>query len=297
MVTLLHGGERRTKVAGNAVAGWQLGERQGTSVGEVAYGVFGEERPGVVLVHGTPSRSYIWREVASALTDRYTVYVYDLLGFGESERGEKVDVSIAAQGRALAELVEAWGLDEPRVAGHDIGGGIALRAHLIEGTSFECIALLDAVVLTPWGTQALRHVKEHLGTYQTMPRDVCEDYVVAHHKQATSRPMDEEAFEAYLSQWRGPVGQEAYLWKDEALLERDTEVLEPLLGSIEVPVQIVWGGEDGWVDPAQADRLHEAVPGSGLKKVVGAGHFVQEDAPSEVAEVLAGFFGGGERTS
>lgn len=278
-------------VTENVTARWRLAERQETSAGEVAYGVFGEGPP-AVLVHGTPSRSYIWREVVPGLIDRCAVYVYDLLGFGESERGEAVDVSIAAQGRALAELVEAWGLDEPRVAGHDIGGGIALRAHLIEGTSFECIALLDAVVLTLWGTRALRHIKEHLGAYRTMPHDVFEDYVAARLGQTTSRPMDEGTFEAYLSQWRGSAGQKAYLRKDEALLERDTAELEPLLDSIEVPVQIVWGEEDGWLDPVQADRLHRTIPGSRLKKVTGAGHFVQEDAPSEVMEVLASFFTG-----
>ncbi len=87
---------------------WRLGRRMETSGGEVAYEVFGEG-PAVVLVHGTPSRSYMWRDVVPALTDRFSVYVYDLLGFGESERGEGVDVSIAAQGRALAELVEVWG--------------------------------------------------------------------------------------------------------------------------------------------------------------------------------------------
>ena len=154
----------------------------------------------MVLVHGTPSRSYIWREVVPALAGQFAVYVYDLLGFGESERGENQDVSIAAQGRALAELVEAWGLERPAIAGHDIGGAIVLRAHLVEGVPFERISLLDAVILTPWGTAALRHVKEHLGAYRTMPSDVFEDYVAARLGQTTSRPIDEQAFEAYLSQ-------------------------------------------------------------------------------------------------
>ena len=48
---------------GNTFDGRLLDERQGTSFGEVAYGVFGEEGPPVVLVHGTPSRSHIWREI------------------------------------------------------------------------------------------------------------------------------------------------------------------------------------------------------------------------------------------
>jgi pimeloyl-ACP methyl ester carboxylesterase len=274
---------------GNGIDGWRIDERARVSSGEVAYGVFGEGPP-VVLVHGTPSRSCIWREVVPTLAEGHTVYVYDLLGFGESERGEGQDVSIAAQSRGLAELIDAWGIDEPRAAGHDIGGGIVLRAHLLEGVTFERIALLDSVVLTPWGTPSLWHVKEHLGAYRTMPNDVFEAYVASRLGQATRGPMEEGVFEAYLSQWRGVAGQAAYLRKDEALLERDTAELEPLLGAIGVPVQVVWGEEDRWLDPSQAKLLTQKIPDADMHLVPDAGHFVMEDAPGEVAEVLVGFF-------
>ncbi len=269
--------------------GWRLGGRVRTGCGEVAYGVYGEGSP-VVLVHGTPSRSRIWRGVVPRLAERHAVYVYDLPGFGGSERYERQDVSIAAQGRVLAELVEAWGLEGPAVAGHDIGGGIVLRAHLLEGVPFRKISLLDAVVLTPWGTPALGHVKEHLGAYRTMPTGVFEAYVAARLRETTNRPMDEGAFEAYLSQWRGPEGQAAYLRKGVALLERDTAEVERLLGSVRAPVEVVWGGEDGWLDPSQAETLVERIPGSRLRLVPGAGHFVMEDAPEKVADILAEFF-------
>ena len=259
-----------------------------SSGGEVAYEVFGEGPP-VVLVHGTPSCSQLWRNVVPTLDERFSVYVYDLPGFGESERGEGQDVSLAAQGRVLAELVEAWGLGVPAVVGHDIGGGVVLRAHLLEGVDVESMALLDALVLTPWGTPALRHVKENLGAYRTMPIGVFEAYVAGRLREATKRPMDEGAFEAYLSQWRGPAGQAAYLRKDEALLERDTAEVEPLLGSVGVPVQIVWGEEDAWVDPSEAKTLAGRIPGAELEFVAGAGHFVMEDAPEGVAKVLSGF--------
>ena len=268
---------------------WELGGRVLTEGGEVAYGVFGEGPP-VVLVHGTPSRSSLWRGVVGRLAGSHAVYVYDLVGFGESERYEGQDVSIAAQGRVLAELVEAWGLEGLAVAGHDIGGGIVLRAHLLEGVPFRRISLLDAVVLTPWGTPALGHVKEHLGAYRTMPTGVFEAYVAARLRETTNRPMDEGAFETYLSQWRGPEGQAAYLRKDAALLERDTAEVERLLGSVRAPVEVVWGGEDEWLDPSQAEALVGKIPGSRLRLVPGAGHFVMEDAPEMVAEILAEFF-------
>jgi len=260
-----------------------------TEGGEVAYGVFGEGPP-VVLVHGTPSRSSLWRGVVGRLAGRHAVYVHDLVGFGESQRYEGQDVSIAEQGRVLAELVEVWGLEEPAVAGHDIGGGIVLRAHLLEGVPFRRISLLDAVVLTPWGTPALGHVKEHLGAYRTMPTGVFEAYVAARLRETTNRPMDEGAFETYLSQWRGPEGQAAYLRKDAALLERDTAEVERLLGSVRAPVEVVWGGEDEWLDPSQAEALVSKIPGSRLRLLPGAGHFVMEDAPEMVAGILAEFF-------
>jgi hypothetical protein len=111
-----------------------------------------------------------------------------------------------------------------------------IRQFCLERVPFERISLLDAVVLTPWGTPSLRHVKEYLGAYRSMPSDVFEAYVEARLGQATRQPMDEGAFEAYLSQRRGVAGQAAYLRKDEALLERDTAELEPRLGVIGVPV-------------------------------------------------------------
>jgi pimeloyl-ACP methyl ester carboxylesterase len=275
---------------------WKLGRRVELAAGEVAYEVFGEGPP-VVLVHGTPSRSHIWRDVAPTLAEHHAVYVYDLLGFGDSERKGDQDISIAAQARLLGELIGVWGLEKPAIAGHDIGGGIVLRAHLLEETRFSRIALLDAVVLTPWGTPALRHVKAHIDAYRTMPTAVFEAYVAARLREATHRPFDEVAFSAYLSQWRGPERQEAYLTKDEQLDERHTAEIEPLLGSIGVPVLILWGERDAWLDPAQGNHLRDAIPGSSLKKIPEAGHFVMEDAAGEVVRELASFFGADGQTS
>ena len=114
---------------------WNLRRRLTLSGTEVAYDVLGFGPP-LVLVHGTPTNSYIWRNVALRLADRFSVYTFDLPGFGQSERNEVLDLSIPGQARLLAELVEALNLETPFVAGHDIGGAITLRAHLLEGVPF-----------------------------------------------------------------------------------------------------------------------------------------------------------------
>jgi pimeloyl-ACP methyl ester carboxylesterase len=268
---------------------WNLRRRITVSGGEISYDVLGYG-PSLILVHGTPSRSYIWRDVASRLADRFTVYVFDLLGFGQSERREGLDVSISGQSRVLADLVEAWELDAPSVAGHDIGGAIALRTHLLEGVSFGCIALLDSVVLRPWITPTTRHVKAHLDVYRTMPVKTFEAILASHLRTATHKPLDEHAFATYLEGWRGESGQRLYLNKDAQLDERDTAEFEPLLPSIGVPVSIIWGEQDAWLDPALAERLHELIPGSDLLVLPETGHFAMEDSPQHITAALFDFF-------
>ena len=268
---------------------WNLSRRLALSGGEIAYDVLGYGPP-LILLHGTPSRSYIWRDVALRLADRFTVYVFDLLGFGQSERREGLDVSISGQSRVLDELVEAWELDAPSVAGHDIGGAIALRTHLLEGVSFGCIALLDSVVLRPWITPTTRHVKAHLDVYRTMPAKTFEAIVASHLRTATHKPLDDHAFATYLEGWRGESGQRLYLNKDAQLDERDTAEFEPLLPSIGVPVSIIWGEQDAWLDPALAERLHKLIPGSDLLVLPETGHFAMEDSPQHVTAALFDFF-------
>ena len=280
-------------VTGNVTDGWRLSERRRTSVGEVAYEVFGEGPP-VILVHGTPMRSYLWRNVVPALAERHSVYVYDLLGYGESEKGKGQDVSIVAQARLLGELIEAWGLDAPAITGHDIGGGIVLRAYLLEEVSFSRIAVLDAVVLSPWLSEprsSTWHVRGYAGAYEAMPDHLFRAFFSAYLGE-TNSDLGEEAFEAYLAPWRGEEGRRAFVRQALQFEEWHTRQIGPRLGSIEVPVLVAWGEEDGWLDPSQAPRLCEEIPGSKLKLIPRAGHFVQEDATEEVREVLVGFFSG-----
>ena len=229
------------------------------SQGTVAFGVFGEGPP-AVLVHGTPSRSYIWRRVVPALARRHAVYVFDLLGFGESEKREGQDTSIPAQSRALAELIERWGLKTPAIAGHDIGGAIVLRSHLLDEVPFDRIALIDAAVLRPWITPTTRHKQNYPDAYRTMPNHIFEQTVISHLRTATATPMDEATFGDVFGQWRGEDGQARYLHNLTQFDERYTAEFEPHLGSMQTPVRIIRGERDAWLDLAFSERLHELLP-------------------------------------
>ena len=134
---------------------WRLPDRLTVDGAAVAAGVSGDGPP-VVLVHGTPSSSYLWRAVIPRLAEQNTVYVWDLPGYGDSPSVPGEPVAIRTHARVLARLVEQWGLDRPVLVGHDIGAATVLRAHLVEGVPVRRIALLDAAVLSPWVTPVAR---------------------------------------------------------------------------------------------------------------------------------------------
>ena len=143
--------------------------------------------------------------VVPALAETNTVYAFDLPGYGYSEMTEGQDVSLAAQGRVLSGLLDHLGLDKPAVVGHDFGGAITLRAHLLEGRDFRKIALIDAVALSPWGSPFYRLVQDHVGVFRQMPAYMHEAIVAAYVRDATYVPMDDGALRPYIEPWLGPI--------------------------------------------------------------------------------------------
>ncbi|MFG2140834.1 alpha/beta fold hydrolase [Streptomyces sp. NPDC048650] len=275
-------------MAAQAAAAWKLNQYVTVSGGEVATGVFGQGPP-VVLVHGTPAWSFLWRDVVPLLAREHTVHVWDLLGFGDSRTAPGCAPSIAQQARTLAELTEHWGLEEPALVGHDIGGGVVARAHLVERVPAHRLVLLDAALLGPWNTPFTEHQQRHADVYRTMPTDIFGDVIAARFRTATHQPMSQEAADGYLAPWAGPEGQQRWIDQVAAVRHEDTREAVARLGEITAPTLVLWGERDEWLDPATSDRIAAAIPGAVQETVPGAGHFAPEDNPRGVAEALLRF--------
>jgi pimeloyl-ACP methyl ester carboxylesterase len=267
---------------------WRLDQRVTTRRGEIAYKVIGEGPP-VVLTHGTPSRSVVWRQVAPGLAHDHQVFVWDLLGFGESERRVRQDVSLVAHGEVLAELIELWGLERPTLVGHDIGGAVVLRAHLLDGVGVSGIALVDAVVLAPWITSPTRKMQRQIDRWSSLPDPELAELIAEHLRTAAARPLEPAAFAALFDQWDGELGQALYLRNLAQLDEDHTAVIERRLPSVEVPTLILWGERDAWLPIEVSERIAALVPGARRLAIPQAGHFCMEDRPQRVASALQRF--------
>jgi pimeloyl-ACP methyl ester carboxylesterase len=199
---------------------------------------------------------------------------------------EAQDVSLGTQARVLRALLEHWGLERPAIVAHDFGGAITLRAHLLEHCEFERIVLLDPVALAPWGSPFFRLVRDNVDVFQQMPAAIHEAIVAAYLRGAFHRPMNDTQLAPYVRPWLGDMGQRAFYRQIQQAVQRFTDEIEPLYGSIRAPVSILWGADDVWIAPDAGTRLRSCIPGSTLRLIESAGHFVQEDAPSAVSEAI-----------
>ena len=270
---------------------WELRRTFASEQGEIRWDVLGDGPP-VVLMHGTPFSSDVWAEVARGLATRNTVYVWDLAGYGRSEMADGQDVSLAAQARIFTALLDHWDLAAPAVVGHDVGGAIALRAHLLEGAAFERLALVDAVAVGPWGTGFFQLAREHADVLQRLPDPLHDAMVRGYVSWPVRHHLDDQVVDRLAAPWMGPVGRAA-LYRQIVQNDRSmTDQVQPRYGELDLPVLIVWGEDDAWLPLAQAHELHELIPGSRLVTIAEANHLIQFDAPARLTVELAEFLAG-----
>jgi pimeloyl-ACP methyl ester carboxylesterase len=256
----------------------------------VRFGTLGQaDHPPLVLLHGTPFSSVVWRRIAPHLAEHRQIFYYDLLGYGRSEMRANQDVSLAVQGRLFAALLRHWGLSKPDVVAHDFGGCTVLRAHLLHGCEYASLTLIDPVALAPWGSPFVRHVRDHEAAFAGLPSYIHAAILPAYIGGAALHPLPAPVLKLYVDPWLGVSGQAAFYRQIAQMDQRYTDEIESRYGQMRCPVRIIWGEQDGWIPVERGRELAKRIPDSSLLVVSDAGHLVQEDAPEAlVAALLSG---------
>lgn len=243
--------------------------------------------PPLVLVHGTPYSSRIFHGIIAALAEHRDVFLFDHLGYGQSERREGQNLTISAQGSRFARLLKHWGLEAPSVVATDIGGAIALRALLLEGATFADLLLFDAVTGGDWERGLFALMLNHTEIFEALPAYAHRALVAAHMENATRLGFRPGLLEELLEPWLGPEGQAAYYRQYGQLRQADTAEYEHLLGTISIPVRILWGRHDRILPSQYAEWIAARLPSAPLTWEENAGHLLAEDAPARLlAEIL-----------
>jgi pimeloyl-ACP methyl ester carboxylesterase len=265
---------------------WSLPERFEVSGGTVRWNAFGDGPP-LVLIHGTPFSSYIWRDVVPVLARDHRVYVWDMLGFGQSTRTAS-DVSLRRQATIFVALLEHWDVSSPRVVAHDVGGAVALRTALLHDVAFGSLTLIDAATVSGWGAGGFfQTIHQHPAVFEALPDWASAALIDAKVRSGSHLGLRAEALASYTGQWAGTEGAQGFYRQYAQGGEGNTDELQDRLGLLDIPLHVIWGAKDAWLGLDYAQRLVAALPDHARFSVVeGAGHMVPEDQPGELLRLL-----------
>ena len=255
----------------------------------VAYDRLGDGPP-VVLVHGTPFSSFVWRSIARELARSHSVFVYDLLGYGQSVKRIGQDVSLGIQNRLLAALLNHWALERPYVIAHDFGGATALRAHLLDGRDYAKLILIDPVAVRPWGSPFVQHVRRFEDAFAGVPDYIQRAILRAYIQGAAHKPLGGEVLDSYIEPWLGPIGQPAFYRQISQMDQRYTDEVQDAYGALRCPCLLLWGAADQWIPIDRGRVLARLIPGCELIEIADCGHLMQEDAPEAIVAAALRFF-------
>lgn len=262
-----------------------------SSQGNIVYGSEGTGSD-VVLVHGTPFQSAVWRPLIELLSKDYRIHWLDLPGYGGSDKFDGQDVRLRSFTKVLAEWLDFIELDNCHLVGHDFGAATVLGVVTIEGFKAKSLSIIDGVVLNPWGTEYSLLVKENQSIFDALPGYIHEATLRAHINTASHHFLPEEFIQKLISPWLQAGGQSAYYRQVGQYDHEFTAELENLYPKIEIPTRVFWGRQDKWVNLSVGEKFASLIPSATLHTLPDAGHLSMLDSPCLLAQELQQWFSG-----
>ena len=281
--------------------------------GHLHYATAGDpQQPALVLLHGFPQTHVLWRRVAQQLSARYFLVMPDLRGYGDSfkpaDEAEQAQMSKRAMAQDVVQLMQSLGHGQFFLCGHDRGGRVSHRLALDHPQRVRKLAVLDiAPTLDMYAStdmdfarayyhwfhliqpaplpermiagDALPYLHTKLGGWGNAGLSIFEPQALAEYERcftpATIHTMCED--------YRASAGID--LEHDRLSRERGEKVACDLL--------VLWGARGVVQRMFQPLALWQAqCAGTVSGQTLPCGHYMPEECPTEVAQLLGQFMVG-----
>ncbi|MCL5960204.1 MAG: alpha/beta fold hydrolase, partial [Chloroflexi bacterium] len=234
----------------------------------VYYEVQGEGEP-VLLIHGIPTSSFIWRKQVAALSARFRVYAPDLLGWGQSDKPHDFDYTVGAYAEFVDAFLDQLGVRQVILGVHDLGGAIGLEFLRRHPDKVSRLIILDTFA--------------HLPLAKKLPWTLL--YGFLYRLPVVGSTLNRAVW-SVAANWTDSFVTLAF--NDKKLvskelvakyreLNRDTRLtdlrvllangIDGITGAVErnslkvrIPTLIIWAENDALFPPSAANRLHRNIP-------------------------------------
>ena len=249
--------------------------------------------PPVLLLHGEPTWSYLYRTVIPELTATCRTVAPDYFGFGRSDKPLRVeDYDYDFHFASIRRLVEELDLRELTVVVQDWGGPIGLRLAVEQPERVARLVLLNT------GVDAGSAPSEEWLRFRAFVRrhgtDLLPERLI---RLSCVQPLADHVEAAYGAPWPVPESKAGVLaFPEQVPTEPEHPNTAPLervreaIGRWQKPALVLFSDSDPIFSPRAAERIAAHIPGAiGPEIVAGAGHFLQEDKGEEIGRRIARF--------
>lgn len=247
--------------------------------------------PTLLLLHTTLLDRTCWNASIERLSDDFRVVAPDLPGFGESEKPAlgRFDYSVGAFAHVVKDLFAGLGLGQANVAGHGLGGAIAMSIASRSPELVSRLALIDALCY-PTRADLMRRTAllPMLGGFlfkqmwsKPMFRSYCRDVLTD-----SAKPMSNSRIEHYYEVFSTPAARNSALATFRAT--KDTQSVVADVARITMPTLVLWGRHDSVYPAALGQRLSKELRNGGFQ-LLSSGHTPCEEQPELLAAELKRF--------
>jgi haloalkane dehalogenase len=251
--------------------------------------------PILLMLHGNPTWSFLWREVIRLLRDDFRCIALDYPGFGLSTSKPGYRFLPEEHADVVARFVDALGLKDATLVGQDWGAPIGLAVEQRRPGTFDRLVLANTWAWPtngdPYfeffsrigGSSPLRFVARHMNL-------VVNAFVPAGHSR---RKPTEPEMAHYLRAQDAPNRRQASAILPSRITGSRrffTEIESGLSDLAHLPTLIVWGGADKVFRPRERERLEATFTDHKTVIVEDAGLYVESDAPEEFSEAITTWF-------
>ena len=246
--------------------------------------------PPLLLLHGNPTWSFLYREIVRGLRDRYRCIAVDYPGFGLSTAAPGYGFTPAEHAGVVDQLVVQLDLQGATMMVQDWGGPIGFAVATRHPDRFA-----GFVIGNTWawpksdpGTQVFsRLMGGPIGGYLILRRNAFVERIIP--SNVKRRELPAEVMEAYRGPFPTPQSRRPmHVFPHEILGSRPflAEIERGLPALRDRPALIVWPTKDVAFRDRERARWEELFPNHRTVTLEGAGHYIQEDAPEEIVAAI-----------
>lgn len=251
--------------------------------------------PPIVLLHGNPTWSFLYRDLIHQLTPAYRCVAPDYIGFGRSDKPADATYEPSAQAARVEALITQLDLHDITLVMHDWGGPIGLSyalqhpgrvRRIVIANSWMWplhddvrVALFSRLAGSALGRAAIMRYNAFARIVLPLAfadRSRLSERAFHHYVAPLAAPSDRMGSWAFPRALRSETSWLASLWRRRAPLER-------------MPMLIVWGLRDPAFRIRHLQRWMDAFPHARVHPLPGVGHYVPEEAPDAFSRFVTSF--------